>query len=139
VLGGRSGPSLAVFCDSDFASDVETRRSTCGYLIYAFGALVNSSSKRQRSIVPSTHESEYIGLSQACKNLKWVAMLLQQLLGRKEEPTTTIYGDNQGAMFTVKNGTFTAHQSTLTFATSMQGNSGWRGRSNWNTAQQNKC
>jgi Reverse transcriptase (RNA-dependent DNA polymerase) len=113
VLGSRSEPSLAAFCDSDFAGDVETRRSTSGYLIYAFGALVNWSSKRQRSIVTSSHESEYIGLSQACKNVKWVAMLLQQLLGQKEEPTATIYGDNQGAMTTVKNGTFTAHSKHI--------------------------
>ena len=40
-------------------------------------------------------------------------MLLQQLLGQKEEPTATIYGDNQGAMFTVKNGTFTAHSKHI--------------------------
>jgi hypothetical protein len=64
-------------CDSDFAGDVKTRRSTSGYLIYAFGALVNWSSKRQLSIVTSSHESEYIGQSQACKNVKWVAMLLR--------------------------------------------------------------
>jgi hypothetical protein len=113
VLGGQTGRSLAVFCDADFASDVETRRSTSGYLTYAFGALVNWSSKRQRSIVTSSHESEYIGLSQACKNVKWVAMLLQQLCGNKEEPIATVYGDNQGAMLTVKNGTFTARSKHI--------------------------
>lgn len=113
VLGGQEVPPLAVYCDSDFASDVETRRSTSGYLIYAFGSLIHWSSKRQRSIVTSSHESEYIGLSQACKNVKWVAMLLQQLLGGKEEPMATIYGDNQGALLTVKNGTFTARSKHI--------------------------
>jgi hypothetical protein len=113
VLGGQEVPPLAVYCDSDFASDVETRRSTSGYLIYAFGSLIHWSSKRQRSIVTSSHESEYIGLSQACKNVKWVAMLLQQLLGGKEEPMATIYGDNQGALLPVKNGTFTARSKHI--------------------------
>jgi hypothetical protein len=39
-------------------------------------------------------------------------MLLQQLR-QKEEPTTTIYGDNQGAMSTVQNGTFTARSKHI--------------------------
>jgi hypothetical protein len=30
-------------------------------------------------------------------------MLLQRLLGGKVEPMATIYGDNQGALLTVKN------------------------------------
>ena len=53
--------------DSDFQSDIESRRSTSGYVFTLGGGVVSWRSVKQSSIADFTMEAEYIAASEAAK------------------------------------------------------------------------
>ena len=53
--------------DSDFASDIETRISVFGYIIYFCGIPIAWRSKGMKSVVLSTTEEEEMALSEVMK------------------------------------------------------------------------
>ena len=65
--------------DSDFASDKETMISVFGYIIYFCGIPICWRSKGMKSVVLSTTEAEYMGLSEVVKELKFMVQLLQTI------------------------------------------------------------
>ena len=90
-----------VFSDSDFAGDPVDRRSTIGCVVKLHGGAVYWYSRKIRStILQSTTEAEYIGLSEAGKEAIWVRRLLANIQKREEEKEVSIslYGDNQAAL-----------------------------------------
>ena len=60
--------ALKALSDSDFASDMETRISIFGYIIYFCGIPIAWRSKGMKTVVLSTTEAEYIALSEVVKN-----------------------------------------------------------------------
>ena len=103
TLGGRNdAPILEMWSDADYAGDHETRRSTTGYVIKLFGSTVVWASRRQKSISKSSHEAEFIALSQGCQNLLWISKLLREL--GFDVPTISVHVDNQSAIETTKKG-----------------------------------
>lgn len=89
------------YCDSDFASDIDTRRSTTGYVFTLNGGAISWSSRRQQTVAASTAEAEYMAASYAAKEAMWLRKLAMDLNLKCE--TTLIYGDNQAAITLVKN------------------------------------
>jgi len=55
----KNNPNVKAYIDSDYGGDLETRRSTTGFLITFGGAPTSWCSKLQKSISTSTAESEY--------------------------------------------------------------------------------
>ncbi|XP_046750287.1 secreted RxLR effector protein 161-like [Diprion similis] len=106
---GGSESNLIGFSDADYAADLETRRSTTGYLFCLSGGPVTWSSKRQKSIALSTTEAEYVALSLAGKEATWLRVLLRDIEYQCENPTV-IHVDNQSAIRLAKNPEF--HQRT---------------------------
>jgi hypothetical protein len=109
VYQGGLQPLLG-YTDSDWAGDLETRRSTSGYVFNLGTGAISWSSKRQRTVALSSCEAEYMGQTAAAKEAVWLRGLLQELLKEyKEVPelkTTVIFGDNQGAIAMSKNPQF---------------------------------
>ncbi|KAF6517721.1 hypothetical protein HZS61_003282 [Fusarium oxysporum f. sp. conglutinans] len=109
VYQGGLQPLLG-YTDSDWAGDLETRRSTSGYVFNLGTGAISWSSKRQRTVALSSCEAEYMGQTAATKEAVWLRALLQELLKEyKEVPelkTTVIFGDNQGAIAMSKNPQF---------------------------------
>ena len=62
-------------------------------------------SRRQPTVALSTMESEYMALTDATKELKWIRTLLGELgySNGKEEPPTDLFSDNQSAIALAKN------------------------------------
>ena len=81
--------ALKALSDSDFASDKETRISVFGYIIYFCGIPIAWRSKGMKSVVLSTTEAEYMALSEVVKELKFIA----------------VYVDNVGAIWLSNNRT----------------------------------
>ena len=73
---GGDKPTLVGYLDSDMAGDIDSRRSTLGYLIKFAGRVVNWQSKLQKCVALSTTEVEFIAIIEACKELLWVKIFL---------------------------------------------------------------
>ncbi|KAJ9509995.1 hypothetical protein QJQ45_011674 [Haematococcus lacustris] len=100
AFGGAEG--LVGFCDADFAGDLDTRRSTTGFVFTMHGAAVSWSSRRQPTVAVSTTEAEYMAASAAAKEALWLRVLLADLsVGSAVEPVT-IMCDNEAAITLIK-------------------------------------
>ena len=95
------------YSDSDWAGDLDDRRSTSGYIFKLSGAGISWKSKKQGSVALSTAEAEYIALLGAVQEAIWIRQLVTELSGR-HKPTkgTVIYKDNQSAISLAKNPQF---------------------------------
>ncbi|KAH9660415.1 Integrase catalytic domain-containing protein [Citrus sinensis] len=72
------------YVDSDFAGDLDKRKSTTGYVFTLAGATVSRVSKLQTVVALSTTEAEYMAATQACKEAIWIQRLLEEL-GHKQQ------------------------------------------------------
>lgn len=97
--------NLNGFCDADYASDKETRRSTTGYVFKASGGPITWSSKRQSGVTLSTTEAEYVAACQATKEAVWLRQLLNNI-GVSLKGATPLHIDNQGAIKLIHNPEF---------------------------------
>ena len=88
---------LVGFCDSDWGSDLETRRSTTGWVFMINGGAVSWGSKLQPTVALSSSEAEYMAASAAVQEALHVRSLLSSL-GMEQSAATKIYEDNQGCI-----------------------------------------
>lgn len=88
---------LTGFCDSDYATDKDTRRSRTGYLFLFNGSLVSWYSKLQKTVACSTAEAEYMAVSACVKEALWLRNLMGSLLD-KSWNSIQIYNDNQACL-----------------------------------------
>ena len=68
-----------MYTDSNYAGDKETRISVTGYILFFMGVPIIWKSKSQWSITLSSSEAEYVALSEAAKDIKFVYQLLQSI------------------------------------------------------------
>jgi len=99
---GGSEAGLVGYSDADYASDLETRRSTTGYIFCMANGPVTWSCQRQKLVTLSTTESEYVAAATAAKELIWLRKLLKDISGQCDN-ATTLYIDNQSAIKLSKN------------------------------------
>jgi len=86
------------YCDSDFASNKDDRRSVTGYIVKLNGYTVAWKSKKQTSTTLSRTEAEYVALSQCACEIKFMHQLLREL-GITINVPIIIREDNAGAIF----------------------------------------
>ncbi|CAM8956645.1 unnamed protein product [Rhodiola kirilowii] len=75
---------LTGYTDSDWAGDVETRKSTSGYAFYLGDGVVSWSSKKQQVVALSTAEAEYIAVTTAAYQAVWLRLILEDLKHKQE-------------------------------------------------------
>jgi hypothetical protein len=74
------GPlQLNAFCDSDWASYPDDRRSTTGFAVFLDDYLISWSAKKQAVVSRSSTEVEYRSLSTTTAELFWLRMLFKGL------------------------------------------------------------
>ena len=101
---GSGKPVLEAYTDADWAGDVDSRKSTSGYLVTFAGGAVSWQSKLQKCVALSTTEAEYIAITEACKELLWMKKFFKEL-GMKQEKYI-LHCDSQSAIHLSKNPTF---------------------------------
>lgn len=70
---------LIGFADADYAGDLDTRRSTTGYVFMYGGGPVSWNSKRQSTVALSTMEAEYMALCAAVQEGVWLEAQVAQV------------------------------------------------------------
>ncbi|KAH9721062.1 Integrase catalytic domain-containing protein [Citrus sinensis] len=73
------GQQCVGYCDSDFAGDLDKRRSTTGYVFTLSRGLVSWRSILESTIALSTTEAEYMAATEAVKEAIWLKGLLGDL------------------------------------------------------------
>jgi hypothetical protein len=63
---------LTGYVDSDLAGDVDTRKSTTGYVYTLGGTTVSWVSRLQKIVALSTTEAEYVAVTEAGKEMVWL-------------------------------------------------------------------
>ena len=100
--GSSSQISLVGYSDADWAGDLDSRRSTTGYVFQLSGAAVSWSSKRQKTVALSSTEAEYMALAAATQEALWLRVLLKEM-GFEQTDATVIKEDNQSCIALAKN------------------------------------
>lgn len=93
---GKGELQLGGFCDANHAGDIDTRRSTTGYVFILGGGAVSWASKLQPTVAFSTVEAEYMSAAFATKEALWLKKLCLDLGLKQAE--VKIWCDNQGAV-----------------------------------------
>jgi hypothetical protein len=101
---GNDKQVLDGFTDADMAGDIDSRKSTLGYLITYSGGAVSWQSRLQKCVALSTTEAEYIAITEAAKELLWMKKFLQEL-GLQQE-RYLLYCDSHSPIHLSKNSTF---------------------------------
>jgi hypothetical protein len=93
---------LKVYCDSDFAGDKDTRISVAGYIMYLCGVPISWRSKAMRHVTLSSSEAEYVSLSEASKEIKFIVQVIESM-GIEIKRPIEVRVDNLGAIFMANN------------------------------------
>ena len=86
------GQHVVGYCDSDYAGDLDKRRSTTGYVFSLAKAAVSWKSTLQSTVALSTTEAEYMAITEAVKEAIWLQGLRDDLgVGQKH---VTVFCDS---------------------------------------------
>ena len=87
------------YTDSDFQGDIDSRKSTSGYVFTLNGGAICWRIVKQTCVVDSTIEAEYVVASEAAKEAVWLKMFLMDLqVIPSADRLITLYCDNSGAV-----------------------------------------
>lgn len=96
---------LDAYCDSSFADDRETRKSTTGFIILMSGGALTWSSRKQPIVTLSTTESEFVAAADCTKEVLYLKHLIEEIVS-ESKLRTVLHIDNQSAIKIIKNGVF---------------------------------
>ena len=90
------GLTLTGYCDADWGSDMERRRSTSAYVFLLAGAAVSWHSKLQTSCAQSTGEAEKVAIGMAALEINYVWGLMREF-GSPIRGPVQVWGDSTAA------------------------------------------
>ncbi|RVW33212.1 Retrovirus-related Pol polyprotein from transposon RE1 [Vitis vinifera] len=88
--------------DSDYAGDLDDRKSTSGAVFMLNSGAITWSSKKQQIVTLSTTEAEFVAAASSSCQAIWLRRLLEVLYNQQQGPTV-IYCDNLSAIKLSKN------------------------------------
>jgi len=92
---GSNNTEMEAYCDADWAGDMDSRRSTSGWLCLLNGGPISWCSKKQGITAIST--TEFVAMCGAAKQIVWLRRLLSDLKCKQYHPTR-LKCDNQRAI-----------------------------------------
>jgi len=90
------------YVNSDYARDVDGRKSTEGHMFFVGGGLVSWASKHQETIALSTVEAKYIAFTRATQQALWLTKFMEEIRMPQQIPIC-IFGNNTGAIANTQN------------------------------------
>src|ERR1044072_1696408 len=89
------------YVDSDYAGDLDDRRSTTGYVFTLAGGPICWKSSVQSIVAMSTTEAEYMAVAEATKEALWLTGLVREL--GVEQGGVRLHCDSQSAIYLAHN------------------------------------
>ncbi|KAH9800568.1 hypothetical protein KPL71_000711 [Citrus sinensis] len=89
------------YVDSDFAGDLDRRKSISGYLFILDSCLISWKATLQHIVALSSTEAQFVAATEAVKESMWLRGLLNELWLKQK--TVKIFCDNQSAIQLIKN------------------------------------
>jgi ribonuclease HI len=105
-VSGMDG-NLEIFSDASWAEDRTDRKSNSGYICKVNGGTVSWSCKKQGLVTLSSMESEYVALTEACKETKWLSTVMREFQINVPE-TVVIHTDSQSCIEAIRNQKFSS-------------------------------
>lgn len=99
---GNAQENLIGYTDADYAGDLDTRKSTSGYIFIYQGGAVSWASRRQQCTSLSTTESEFVAACETAKEAVWIQRLLSEIRPYNNKPVP-IRCDNQSSISLIRN------------------------------------
>uniref|UniRef100_A0AAV1UAD0 Uncharacterized protein n=1 Tax=Peronospora matthiolae TaxID=2874970 RepID=A0AAV1UAD0_9STRA len=96
--------SLQGYSDADWDGDIESRRSTSGFIMN--NSRIGWRRKKQRTVALSSTEAEYMALSEATQEAVWLRVFLCELGEMTSNQAVKIFEDDQGSIALAKNPEF---------------------------------
>ncbi|RVX06993.1 Retrovirus-related Pol polyprotein from transposon TNT 1-94 [Vitis vinifera] len=90
--------------DADFAGDIDSRKSTIGFVFTLGGTTISWASNLQKIVTLSTTEAEYVAATEVGKEMIWLHGFLDEL-GKKQE-MGILHSNSQSAIFLAKKSAF---------------------------------
>ena len=103
-VGEPGGDVLVGFCDSDFAGNLDNRKSQTGYIFTLYGGAISWKSGLQSMVALSTTEAEYMAMTAAVKESIWLRGIAAEF--GVEQKSISIGCDNNGAISLAKHQVF---------------------------------
>ncbi len=97
--GLTNGLQFIKYCDSDFADDKESSKSTYGYVFKFTGGPISWKSKRESTIALSTLEAEIDAFIKRIREIFWIVGLFKELERPISRPIF-LYNDNTNIITT---------------------------------------
>lgn len=91
---------LIGYVDSDYAANVDTRKSLTGYVFTLYGTSVSWKSTHQPVVALSTTEAEFLAMTEGVKEATWLKEIICQF--GVHQDTVSVHCDNQSAIHLVK-------------------------------------
>ena len=95
----KDGSSTCIgYADTEWAGDVDDRKSTSDYIFLLCGGAVLWKSQKQRCVALSTAEAEYVAMSSAAQESVWLRQLIAELTNSPEDSPTVLYEDSRPSL-----------------------------------------
>ncbi|KAG7300019.1 hypothetical protein JYU34_017061 [Plutella xylostella] len=94
----KNEENIVGYCDADWASNIEDRRSCTGHVFLFQGAAISWASKRQLTVALSSTEAEYMSLTSAVQEALWLGQLHRELWSEQTDQPFIMYCDNQSTI-----------------------------------------
>ena len=92
---------LQGYVDANFASDIDSRKSTTGFVFTLGGIAILWASNLQKIVTLFTIEAKYVAATEARKEMIWLYGFLDEL--DKKQEMGILHSDSQSAIFLAKN------------------------------------